>query len=84
MIGWLQTLFRDSTRVTEGLQELNEIARLADAGGYGDGRVIIDPSVVRGLEYYTGPVYEAELTFTVSERARPAGALRLGRGRRAL
>ncbi len=29
-------------------------------------RVIIDPSVVRGLEYYTGPVYEAELTFDVT------------------
>ena len=26
---------------------------------------VIDPSVVRGLEYYTGPVFEAELTFEV-------------------
>ena len=24
-------------------------------------RIRIDPSVVRGLEYYTGPVYEVEL-----------------------
>ncbi|MGH7888289.1 MAG: ATP phosphoribosyltransferase regulatory subunit, partial [Candidatus Binatia bacterium] len=33
----------------------------------GDGaiRIMIDPSVVRGLEYYTGPVFEAELTFEV-------------------
>jgi histidyl-tRNA synthetase len=36
------------------------------ASGYGDGRVVIDPSVVRGLEYYTGPVYEVELTFPIS------------------
>ncbi len=28
-------------------------------------RIKIDPSVVRGLEYYTGPVYECELTFPV-------------------
>ncbi len=35
------------------------------ASGYGD-RIIIDPSVVRGLEYYTGPVYEVELTFPVT------------------
>ncbi len=28
-------------------------------------RISIDPSVVRGLEYYTGPVYEAELLFEV-------------------
>ncbi|HEX5778600.1 MAG TPA: ATP phosphoribosyltransferase regulatory subunit, partial [Xanthobacteraceae bacterium] len=35
--------------------------------GYDDGRIAIDPSVVRGLEYYTGPVYEAELTFEVKD-----------------
>ena len=33
--------------------------------GYGDDRIRIDPSVVRGLEYHTGMVYEAELTFPV-------------------
>ena len=38
----------------------------ATAAGYGSNRVIIDPSVVRGLEYYTGPVYEVELTFPVT------------------
>ena len=37
------------------------LQRLVMAAGYGDGRIRIDPSVVRGLEYYTGPVYEAEL-----------------------
>ena len=30
-------------------------------------RIAIDPSVVRGLEYYTGPVYEADLTFEVKD-----------------
>jgi len=49
----------------EGVAELAEIASLVTAGGYEDGRVVIDPSVVRGLEYYTGPVFEAELTFEV-------------------
>ena len=44
----------------------------------------IDPSVVRGLEYYTGPVFEAELTFEVKDEAGQPGALRLGRRRRAL
>ena len=33
----------------------------------GADRVLIDPSVVRGLEYYTGPVFEAELTFEVTD-----------------
>jgi histidyl-tRNA synthetase len=44
------------------LMDINEIVR---ASGYGPDRIRIDPSVVRGLEYYTGPVYEVELTFDV-------------------
>ena len=49
----------------EGVSELRSIAELVRAGGYDDDRIKIDPSVVRGLEYYTGPVYEVELTFPV-------------------
>ncbi|OJU51694.1 MAG: histidine--tRNA ligase [Mesorhizobium sp. 61-13] len=44
-----------------GLKELNDIQELVRAAGYDEDRIKIDPSVVRGLEYYTGPVYEAEL-----------------------
>ena len=44
-----------------GFSELAEIEALVRAAGYGEDRIRIDPSVVRGLEYYTGPVYEAEL-----------------------
>ncbi len=55
----------DSAVGMEGVRELTEMARLFEAAGY-DGRIRIDPSVVRGLEYYTGPVYEAELTFPVT------------------
>src|SRR3984957_10949516 len=51
-----------------GLAELSEIAALTAAAG-GEDRVIVDPSVVRGLEYYTGPVFEAELTFEVKDEA---------------
>ncbi|MFG1391839.1 histidine--tRNA ligase [Xanthobacter agilis] len=50
----------------EGMAELNDIRMLVAAAGYED-RVKIDPSVVRGLEYYTGPVYEAELTFEIKD-----------------
>jgi histidyl-tRNA synthetase len=53
-----------SATATQGRNELDEMAALFSAAGY-DGRVKIDPSVVRGLEYYTGPVYEVELTFSV-------------------
>lgn len=48
-----------------GYNELLDMGRLFHAAGYED-RIKIDPSVVRGLEYYTGPVYEAELTFDVT------------------
>ncbi len=50
-----------SARGEEGVQELADIGAMVAAAGYDDGRIKIDPSVVRGLEYYTGPVYEAEL-----------------------
>jgi histidyl-tRNA synthetase len=53
-------------RGAEGVAELSLMAELFAAAGYDDGRVKIDPSVVRGLEYYTGPVYEAELLFDVT------------------
>jgi histidyl-tRNA synthetase len=43
---------------------LKQIDQLIQAAGYVDGRVLVDPSVVRGLEYYTGPVFEVELTFS--------------------
>ncbi len=44
-----------------------DIESLVEAAGYGPDRIRIDPSVVRGLEYYTGPVFEAELTFEVKD-----------------
>ncbi|MEL6992414.1 MAG: histidine--tRNA ligase [Pseudomonadota bacterium] len=48
-----------------GVEELRQIWDLLAAQGYGADRIRIDPSVVRGLGYYTGPVFEAELTFDI-------------------
>jgi histidyl-tRNA synthetase len=47
--------------IAQALDELKMIESLVASAGYGSQRIRIDPSVVRGLEYYTGPVYEAEL-----------------------
>ncbi|WP_372893248.1 histidine--tRNA ligase, partial [Rhodosalinus sp.] len=56
----------------EGVAELRQISELLEAQGYGPDRIVIDPSVVRGLGYYTGPVYEAELTFEIrDDKGRP-------------
>jgi histidyl-tRNA synthetase len=61
----LRGLVGGSVSGTEGVDELAAIAALLNAQGYGPDRIIIDPGVVRGLGYYTGPVYEAELTFEI-------------------
>ena len=61
----LRELVAGSAIGTEGVNELETIAGLLAAQGYGPDRVDIDPSVVRGLGYYTGPVFEAELTFEI-------------------
>jgi histidyl-tRNA synthetase len=67
---------------TAGDQELSEIASLVNAAGYSD-RVCIDKTVVRGLEYYTGPVYEVELTFEIKdEKGRPVRFGSVGGGGR--
>jgi histidyl-tRNA synthetase len=50
----------------EGIVDLNNIRQIVEDCGYGPDRIRIDPSVVRGLEYYTGLVYEAELKFDVT------------------
>ena len=53
----------------QGADELDAMATLLAAAGYDENRIVIDPSVVRGLEYYTGPVYEVELTFETKDDA---------------
>jgi len=63
----LSELVAGSSVGEAGVQELQTIAGLLSAQGYGPDRIVIDPSVVRGLGYYTGPVYEAELTFEVTD-----------------
>ncbi|UYO55005.1 histidine--tRNA ligase [Rhodopseudomonas palustris] len=72
VVSGLKDSFGDSQIAQQGLDELGEIARLATAAGYDQTKILIDPSVVRGLEYYTGPVYEVELLLeTKDEKGRP-------------
>ncbi len=61
----LRELIGKSEQGAEGVNELEEIAMLLEAQNYRAPVAKIDPSVVRGLAYYTGPVYEAELTFDI-------------------
>ncbi len=60
---WTNTIGLSSTG-KEGIHELRQIAELVRGADYGADRISIESSVVRGLEYYTGPVFEVELTFS--------------------
>jgi histidyl-tRNA synthetase len=62
----LGSVFGREKTTGEGLAELSAISDLVDSSGYQD-RIRVDPSVVRGLEYYTGPVYEVELTLETKD-----------------
>src|ERR1019366_2932761 len=62
----IEANLRASLADVDGFRELGEIWKIIRGAGYNDGRIRIDPSVVRGLEYYTGPVFEADLTFEIS------------------
>ncbi|MGI8525040.1 MAG: histidine--tRNA ligase [Pseudolabrys sp.] len=79
----LKSLSRNSIRGREGADELITFVEVCEAAGYGSQRILIDPSVVRGLEYYTGPVYEVELLIeTKDDKGRPVRFGSVGGGGR--
>ena len=72
--GDLEDVFEDWRRIVgsngagdEGVAKLNEIASLCRSAGYASDRIRFESSVVRGLEYYTGPVFETDLTFEIKD-----------------
>jgi histidyl-tRNA synthetase len=79
---WLNMTLRNSTIGMAGYAELTQMLDIFDVSGYGN-RIHIDPSVVRGLEYYTGPVFECELLMeTKDEDGRPVRFGSVGGGGR--
>jgi histidyl-tRNA synthetase len=83
VIDGMVTHFGSNETSLAGIQELKLISELVSAAGYDRTRIRIDPSVVRGLEYYTGPVYEVELTLeTKDEKGRPVRFGSVGGGGR--
>jgi len=64
-VDYLGSLGIANEAFTQGVAELAQIQAMVASAGYGEDRIRIDPSVVRGLEYYTGPVFEAELLFEI-------------------
>ncbi len=67
----------------EGLEELARIDAALTGMGVGADRAAFDPSIVRGLEYYTGAVFEAELLLeTVDDKGQPMRFGSIGGGGR--
>ena len=64
-LSYLGDLVNASVIGSEGVEELSQISDLLAIQGYLADRIRVDPGVVRGLGYYTGPVFEAELTFEI-------------------
>ena len=77
----LASILGETENGAAGLAELTEIKRqIPDAY---KGSIGIDCSIIRGLEYYTGPVFEADLTFEAKdEKGRPVRLGSVGGGGR--
>jgi len=79
----VKQLIGDNARMNVALAEVRSIISIAESAGYGSQRIVFDSSVVRGLEYYTGPVFEVELTFEIKdEKGRPVRFGSVGGGGR--
>ncbi len=67
----------------QGIDELRQMLTLVESAGYGSARFRITAETIRGLEYYTGPVYEVELLLeTKDEKGRPVRFGSVGGGGR--
>ena len=79
----LEKLVGQSERGRSGVDELIQIDSILNAVGFGNDRVSYDTSIVRGLGYYTGPVFEAELLTEIKDRkGRPVRIGSVGGGGR--
>ena len=65
----LANVIGGSAEGDEGLAELAGIGAALSSFGIGEDQALFDPSVVRGLEYYTGAVFEAELLTEIDDEA---------------
>ncbi|NQE61976.1 histidine--tRNA ligase [Caulobacter sp. RHG1] len=63
----LANVIGGSAEGDEGLLELSRIDAALTSLGIADDQAFIDPSIVRGLEYYTGAVFEAELLLSTTD-----------------
>ncbi|MDO8290063.1 MAG: histidine--tRNA ligase [Parvibaculum sp.] len=73
--GWRKVVGQSAIG-NEGIDELAEMDALFTAAGYGTDRIEFNSWIVRGLGYYTGPVFEAELLIEAQDEK--GNAVRFG------
>ena len=66
-LGPLSNVVGSSAEGAEGVEELARIDAALKSLGVGPDQALIDPAVVRGLEYYTGPVFEGDLQLQTTD-----------------
>lgn len=74
----LKMKVQDNKIFDEGLEELAKIDKILENLGYDEERVIIDPTLIRGMGYYTGPIFEVESLQTYKDekgRTRKVGSI---------
>ncbi len=75
--------FARAEAAMEGFRELEAIIAALKGLGIDDTQAVFDPSIVRGLEYYTGAVFEADLLIeTPDEKGHPVRFGSIGGGGR--
>jgi histidyl-tRNA synthetase len=62
VLDWLQKNYGANDRAAEGVRRLRELVDVARAAGVPEERLALDLSIARGLDYYTGTIYETFLT----------------------
>src|SRR5258706_8075777 len=62
----IEEIVKASEAGAAGVKDLRDIEAVPSACGYREDRVRIDTGIIRGLDYYTGAVFEAQLTFPVA------------------
>jgi histidyl-tRNA synthetase len=61
----LREIVGDNAKANAAIDQLGEMVNICRQSGYDADRIAPDTSIIRGLDYYTGPVFEAQLTFKV-------------------
>lgn len=57
----VQELLKENEAANEGVGNLTEVFKLLRSAGYEREEIVFDPTIARGLDYYTGIIYETTL-----------------------